>query len=255
MRWAGRSTSLRAPPTPGVDEQLAGVEWEPAPVDAPDATPAATPAGGNPAPDAEPLAELIASGACLPLAEVTEKDGDFSRNAEMLSAGGFCIEEESFKERRRPWRIQTIKTGRPGPLFAVMHDDENMSFDNAVAALKTYGGTLVAIETGGKRNQDGIDPNRNFSADGVGCTKLGDDATPKFTGVFRSLFDPGQPIIALHNNTGKRIPTGGVGHVTMDDVPKDMDEHPSEGSERPARRRHRAGAPYFARAGLDHFQV
>ena len=103
-----------------------------------------------------------------------------------------------------------------------------LSFDNAVAALKTYGGTLVAIETGGKRNQDGIDPNRNFSSDGVGCRKLGDDATPKFTGVFRSLFDPGQPIIALHNNTGKRIPTGGVGHVTMDDVPKDMDEHPAK---------------------------
>jgi hypothetical protein len=130
--------------------------------------------------------KLVASGSCLSPAEAGDKDGDFVRNAETLSGSGFCIEVETFKERRRPWRIETVKTGRPGPLFAIMHDDENMSFDNAVAALKTYGGTLVAVDTGGKRNQDGIDPNRNFSGGGVGCSKLGKDASPKYT-VFSNL--------------------------------------------------------------------
>ena len=82
-----------------------------------------------------------------------------------------------------------------------MHDDEDVAFDNAVQALKTYGGTLIAVETGGKRNQDGIDPNRNFSADGIGCTKLGNAASPALHRRSSSkLFDPAQPIIALHNN-------------------------------------------------------
>ena len=167
--------------------------------------------------------ELVASGACLSLGDVTDKDDDFKRNSLALSDSTLCIAEEQFKERRRTWTIATVKTGRPGPLFAVMHDDEDMSFDNAVAALKAYGGTLVAIETGGKRNQDGIDPNRNFSADGIGCRKLGKDAAPKFTEFFRSLFDSSQPILALHNNTGERIPTGGLGHVSMGDLPKSME--------------------------------
>jgi hypothetical protein len=187
---------------------------------------AATPAA--PAAREQPPLELIASGSCLSPADVSDKDGDFERNAEILSANTFCIAEEKFKERRRHWTIATIKTSRPGPLFAVMHDDEDQSFDSAVAALKTYGGTLVAVDTGGKRNQDGVDPNRNFSADGIGCKKLGKDATPKYTDFFRKLFDPAQPIVALHNNTGKRIPTGGLGHVSMDDVPKDMDKQPSD---------------------------
>ena len=177
-------------------------------------------------PSAEQL-ELVASGACLAPGDTTDKDGDFKRNAVALSDSTLCIAEEELKERRRTWTIATIKTGRPGPLFAVMHDDEDISFDTAVAALKIYGGTLVAVDTGGKRNQDGIDPNRNFSADGIGCRKLGNDAAPKYTGFFHELFDPAQPIVALHNNTGERIPTGGLGHVSMDDLPKDMEARKS----------------------------
>jgi hypothetical protein len=190
-------------------------------------------AAAAPVAPAEPPLELIASGSCLSPAEVSDKDGDFERNAEILSGSIFCIAEEKFKERRRHWTIATIKTSRPGPLFAVMHDDEDQSFDSAVAALKTYGGTLVAVDTGGKRNQDGIDPNRNFSADGIGCKKLGKDATPKYTEFFQKLFDPARPIIALHNNTGARISTGGLGHVSMDDVPKDMEKEPSDNPDAP----------------------
>ena len=221
------------------------VSEEPAPIEAPLVVAAATDAGTvldtpatapetatpTPAPsDSVPAyaAELVASGACLAVDDVNDKDGDFEGNAEALKSGGFCIAEEKFRERRRHWTIHTVATGRPGPLFVVMHDDENLSFDTAVAALKTHGGTLVAVETGGKRNQDGIDPNRNFSADGIGCSKLGKDAAPRFTGAFARLFDPAQPIVALHNNTGKRISTGGLGHVSMDAVPKKMARHPSD---------------------------
>ncbi len=173
-------------------------------------------------PEAE-MAELQAAGACLSVGDVTDEDGDFKRNAEALSADGLCIEEETFTERKRSWIVQTVKGKQPGPLWAVMHDDEDLSFDNAVEGLKRYGGTLIAVETGGERNLSGIDPNRNFSADGIGCRKVGKNASPRFTGIFAKLMDPEQPIFALHNNTGKRKSNRGLGHVSMETVPKDMD--------------------------------
>jgi len=176
--------------------------------------------------------ELVARSSCLPLDKVVDKDGDFKRNAEILAAPGFCVTEDSFKERRRPWTLQTVRTNRPGPLWAVMHDDEDMSFDGAVEALRTYGGTLVAVDTGGKRNQDGIDPNRNFSAEGIGCAKLGTDAAPRYTAFFRALMTD-EPIIALHNNSEGNIPTGGLGHVSMKNVPKDMQAVPAADPESP----------------------
>jgi hypothetical protein len=168
-----------------------------------------------------PVPELVANGACLTPDKVTDKDGDFQRNAEALSGSNLCIAEETFKERRRTWTLETVKSSRPGPLWAVMHDDEDMSFDNAVEALKTYGGTLVTVDTGGKRNKDGIDPNRNFSAGGIGCSKLGNDASPRFTAFFRALMSD-EPIIALHNNYNGDVPTGGLGHASMETVAKDM---------------------------------
>ena len=180
-----------------------------------------------PANPAAPAPELVAAEACLSVDDVTDKDGDFKRNAEVLSGGGLCMAQEEFRERRRPWVVQTVKSRQPGPLWAVMHDDENLSFDTAVKALTTYGGTLVSVDTGGKRNLSGIDPNRNFSGDGIGCRKLGDNAAPRFTKLFRDFIDPSQPIVALHNNTEERSPTGGHGHVTMDLVPKAMRASPA----------------------------
>jgi hypothetical protein len=196
----------------------------------PSADPPALPAGAAAAPTAAaptatpnaPATELLASAECLAPDTVSDKDGDFRRNAAALAEPGLCIAEQEFKERRRPWTIQTVSSGRPGPLWAVMHDDEDVAFDSAVQALTTYGGTMVAMETGGKRNQDGIDPNRNFSADGVGCAKMGDSATPKFTSAFKTLLDPAQPVIVLHNNFDGHVPTGGLGHVSMSTVPKGM---------------------------------
>jgi hypothetical protein len=182
--------------------------------------PPARMAQSPPASAAPPDATLPAN--CLQPGEVADRDGDFSRNKAALSEAGLCITQEKFRERRRPWTIQTVHSNRLGPLWVVMHDDEGTAFDDAVQALKTYGGKFMTLDTGGHRNQDGIDPNRNFSAEGIGCKKLGNSASPRFSAAFRKAFDPAQPLIVLHNNVGKRIPTGGLGHVAMDTVPKDM---------------------------------
>lgn len=162
------------------------------------------------------------SGPCLPADKVADRDGDFGRNAAALADPGFCITQKTFKERQRPWTVQTVTSGRPGPLWAVMHDDENDSFDTAVHSMKEHGGVLVTLDTGGKRNQDGIDPNRNFSDGEISCPKLGKSASPKFTEAFKALLDPAQPIIALHNNFDGPVPTEGLGHLSMAAVPGDM---------------------------------
>jgi hypothetical protein len=181
------------------------------------------------APSASPARELFASGACGTADDVADADGDFERNAELLAGPGFCVAQTKFKERGKPWTIQTVATGRPGPVWAVLHDDEDMSFDNAARALTTYGGTLITLDTGGKRLVEGIDPNRNFSADGIGCAKLGDDETPRFTAMFRDLFDPAQPVIALHNNERESR----SGHASMATVGKSMRAFPAPDQDGP----------------------
>jgi hypothetical protein len=214
---------LLPPPSPelvaAADRAAAALAATAAPIVEVAATSPAAPSGPDLVP---PPTEITASGACLSISEVADEDGDFRRHAEALATPGFCIEEEKFRERRRPWMIQTVASGRPGPLWVVMHDDEDVAFDNAVYALTTYGGILVAMETGGERNQDGVDPNRNFSDDNVGCAKLGNSAAPEFSGIFKELFGLAQPIIALHNNHEAPIPTGGVGHVTISSPPRGM---------------------------------
>ncbi|MBA3518437.1 MAG: hypothetical protein H0T75_12530 [Rhizobiales bacterium] len=154
--------------------------------------------------------------------KVDDRDDDFERNVEALSAPGLCITVEKFNERRRPWTVQAVVSDRHGPVWAVMHDDEDLSFDTAVHALKTYGGTLITVDTGGSRNQDGIDPNRAFSDDELSCPKLGESAAPKFTAALRKQFDKDQPIVALHSNVDGPVPTGGLGHVSMEAPPKGM---------------------------------
>ena len=170
---------------------------------------------------------------CLAPSKVADSDGDFERNEAALAVPGICIAEQKFKERRASWTIQTVTSSRPGPLWVVVHDDEQVAFDNAVAALSAYGGVLVTLETGGDRNQEGIDPNRNFSGGGTGCAKLGDDAAPKFAAAFRKLYDPARPIIALHNNSAERAPTGRLGHVSMEAVTKGLRKRPASVADGP----------------------
>jgi hypothetical protein len=182
---------------------------------------------------AAPPPPLQAAEDCLAPGKVTDSDGDFERNKAALAVPGICIAEQKFKERGQPWTIQTVTSSRPGPLWVVIHDDEQVAFDNAVAALSAYGGVLVTLETGGNRNQDDIDPNRNFSGGGIGCTKLGDDAASKFAAAFRKLYDPAHPVIALHNNSAERSPSGKLGHISMEAVPKGLTERPASDADGP----------------------
>lgn len=141
-----------------------------------------------------PAAVDTAQAGCLPWEQLTDRDGDFKRNAKRLD--GLCISEDKFRENDADWVVHVIKSGRPGPLWAVPHDNEDAAFDSGIWALAQYGGTMVSVETGGERNNGSIDPNRNFTGNATACGRT----SPRFTALFVDNRGGGK-VIGLHSNT------------------------------------------------------
>lgn len=145
--------------------------------------------GREPPPSAD-----TAQAGCLPWEQLTDRDGDFKRNAKRLD--GLCISEDKFHENGVDWVVHVIKSGRGGPLWAVPHDNEDAAFDSGIWALNQYGGTMVSVETGGDRNNRGIDPNRIFTGDATACGRH----SPHFTALFIDNRGSGK-VMGLHSNT------------------------------------------------------
>jgi hypothetical protein len=157
---------------------------------------------------------------CLPPGEVPpDKDGDFARNMKLLQAEpGLCFSYDEFEENGIHWGLQIVQYQKPGnevslktreragPLWFIPHDDENAAFDTAVKSLIKHGGTIVAVESGGTRLNEGQDPNRNFDAGGDRKCPLQLARSPQYTQHVLQWRDPKHPIIALHSNK----PTGGI---------------------------------------------
>lgn len=151
------------------------------------------------------------------------QDDDLNRHvADLTYLDGLTIHQTRFSEAGFDWHVlKFTNSEKPaGPLWAVPHDDENAAFEAAIAAVRLYGGTVVAVNSGpgSSRFQQGsgtcggrparltrCDPNRNFSA-----------ATPMFTGPFVGQLSPGQPIIALHTNSPGH--GAGKGSITILDA-------------------------------------
>ena len=124
---------------------------------------------------------------------------DFARHRDPATWRGLTVDRLDFAEERARWRLYRIADRkRPhGPLWFVPHDDENAGFEAALAALRKYGGTMIAVDGGGgRRNRNvtfgrSIDPNRNFH-----------DGLPRYPGQVLAAVNTGAwPIIALHTNS------------------------------------------------------
>lgn len=134
---------------------------------------------------------------------LTIEDDDFARHRDPAEWAGLRVSEIRFDEERAAWRLfRIVNTRHPrGPLWFVPHDNENAGFEAALAALRRYGGTIVAVDSGDaqadgrRRNADvsdgpSIDPNRNFH-----------DGLPRYPSqVLAGLNHGNWPIIALHTN-------------------------------------------------------
>jgi hypothetical protein len=178
---------------------------------------------GTPAERRKPAAKqrtaiAPAPAGCLTPEQMPDKDGDFARHMDALRSPGLCLTYDVFEEGGIRWVLQIIKsqTSRSkidpkdhvstGPLWFLPHDDENAAFDTAIDRIQQYGGTIVAVESGGNRLNEGQDPNRNFDAGGDRKCPQQLARSPQYTKRVLQWWDRSQPIIALHSNR----PTGSI---------------------------------------------
>ncbi len=154
-------------------------------------------------------------------------DDDIARHAnDPAYLTGITVTQTRFTENGFNWHlIRFTNSARPGgPLWVVPHDDENAAFESMIAALRLYGGTGIAVNSGAgsERRQAGYgrcgeraaaasscDPNRNFS-----------DYSPLFTAAIMDQALPNQPVIAIHTNFAGfgGDGQGGYGDVTILDT-------------------------------------
>ncbi|MDT8757646.1 hypothetical protein MZO42_02950 [Sphingomonas psychrotolerans] len=132
---------------------------------------------------------------------LTVQDDDFARHRDPAEWHGLSVSRIEFREERAAWRLWRIANVRHhrGPLWFVPHDNENAGFEAGLEAVRTYGGTLIAVDAGiagdGLRMNQAVDygrpvdPNRNF-----------DSALPGYARRILADLPPDMPIIALHTN-------------------------------------------------------
>ena len=139
------------------------------------------------------------------------QDDDFQRHRDASTWRGLTVSRIAFTEERASWAIWRIEDrARPtGPLWVVPHDNENAGFEAALASIRRYGGTIMAVDSGdrggeGERRNAAvafgqpIDPNRHFH-----------DGLPLYSRTMLAPLAKGAwPIIALHTNSPGYNPRG-----------------------------------------------
>ena len=154
------------------------------------------------------------------------RSADVRRNLEALRRAPICYRRQEVDEGGFHWVFHVLEhTKAPdGPFWVIPHDNENAAFDAGVHAILTYGGGLLAIDSGGQRNHFGQDPNRNFGttrAELRTCTAQRRPA-PVFNQAILAHYLDGKgkrrgraPYLALHNNGNGHNGNGGYGNIAM----------------------------------------
>ena len=149
------------------------------------------------------------------------KDQDVARHAAHLGQGsGLCVSEIPISENGLNWRFTIVENTKQnrGPTIFLLHDNENSAFDTAIYAVRKYGGKVVAVEAGDRRNFNGQDPNRNFGltqAATAPCRDMKRKPAPVFTTLLTDL-QAGRPsfFLTLHNNANGHSSNGGSGGIS-----------------------------------------
>lgn len=137
--------------------------------------------------------------ACRTPAEIVAATGDrdVRRLADRLADPDLCLGLVSVEGTVARWSLLVIAhRSRTGPRWVLPHDNENAAFDAGIAAVRRYGGVLVAVESGETRMWRGVDPNRIFGSGG--CTR--GRADPAYTAAVLAGLDRRFPIVGLHSN-------------------------------------------------------
>jgi hypothetical protein len=149
---------------------------------------------------APPPAEPPSTLACAPALGFVDSDDDLARVVDPALLADLCVGVVQLNDIGRTWVIERFQSGRPGPLWIVLHDDENSAFASGVAALHRHGGVLVAVDNHGARSNASRDPNRILGSAGRCHGEEPGPVAPLFTQEILRYRFAGQPIIALHNN-------------------------------------------------------
>ncbi|HUV32227.1 MAG TPA: hypothetical protein VMW31_01545, partial [Devosiaceae bacterium] len=106
---------------------------------------------------------------------------------------------------------------RPGPVWAVPHDEENEGFWGGVYGLRRYGGVLVAVENAERRLNDGQDPNQIFAitARAVQVCPGARAPVPDYVAAFLKDWDTRVPVVGLHSNWDGFLEAGGLGSISV----------------------------------------
>ena len=141
-------------------------------------------------------------GGCSGAGDV--QDRDVTRNAAAIRAARLCVSQETIAENGISWTFTSIENPAApnGPVWYLPHDNESTAFDAAVYAVARYGGAVVALESGDRRELRGIDPNRYFARDARDAAPCRMRApTPRYTRTVMDFFNGKRHILAMHNNT------------------------------------------------------
>jgi hypothetical protein len=155
-----------------------------------------------------------------------------ARNLAALSGPQLCIKDYKFSEGKLTWRLLVVQSTshKENVFWVVLHDDEGAAFDSAVYGVQRYGGTVVAVKTGGLRLNDGQDPNRNFD---LGSGPLCHDQkarSPIYTGQVLGWWDGKAPIIGLHTNSRGFQGDGGSGTISIQKSSSRLKPFPAPGA-------------------------
>lgn len=169
-------------------------------------------------PEALALEATPAAATCTDPAAV--RDRDVQRNLGAFQVDQtLCISEERFAEHGRNWHMVVIENRkvRRGPVWAILHDNEDSAFDAALYSVSRYGGKMIALETGEGRSFAGQDPNRNFGATSkitAPCRNMASRPAPAFTKAISRHFNRNFPVLTMHSNDNGYAGNGGSGHIS-----------------------------------------
>lgn len=145
---------------------------------------------------------------------------DIQRNIAAIRDAPICFRTQEVREGQFHWVFHILEHRETpgGPLWTLPHDNEDTAFDAASYAVITYGGALIAVQSGGRRRFRDQDPNRNFSSSWAESRLCLEQRrpSPRYTAAILHHYDGRRgPFLALHNNHDGWQGNGGRGTISI----------------------------------------
>ncbi len=154
------------------------------------------------------------------IAPARSASGDIRRHRAEIERAPLCYRRQEVHEWPYHWVFHVLehREAADGPFWVLPHDDEDTAFDAALQAVLTYGGGLLAVDSGGRRHFRGQDPNRNFSsstAEAALCIAQEHPAPGYTASILAHYRGRRGPYLAMHNNHNGWDGNGGRGTISL----------------------------------------